>query len=78
MDESKKREKIIGTLRKIVSDLERGYGGFLYLYDEFFKMGLIFEDDDIVELCHPDEHPECPKTYCYINGGECRMRAKED
>lgn len=28
-------------------------------------------------LCNPDENPNCPKTYCYINGGECHMRTKE-
>lgn len=24
--------------------------------------------------CNPDEHPECKKTECFINGGECHKR----
>lgn len=24
--------------------------------------------------CNPDEYPECKKTGCFINGGECHKR----
>lgn len=44
--EAIQRQKLIHTLRKIANDLEQGYGGFLYLYDEFVEKGLILENDN--------------------------------
>lgn len=29
-----KRQKLINKLRRIITDLENGYSGFMYLYDE--------------------------------------------
>lgn len=34
MTEQEKRQKLINKLRRIIFDLENGYGGFMYLYDE--------------------------------------------
>ena len=28
-------------------------------------------EDDILFLCDPQKNIDCPKTYCYENGGEC-------
>lgn len=33
MKETEKRKKLIETLKKIITDLENGYDGFLFLYD---------------------------------------------
>lgn len=36
MADDEKRQKLIDMLRRIIKDLEDGYGGWMYLYDELF------------------------------------------
>lgn len=41
MNDNEEREKLIATLKKIIADLEKGYDGFLYLYDVLCKVDEI-------------------------------------
>ena len=44
----------------------------------FWTMDVILKKDRMLEKCNPEENPDCPKTNCYINGGECHHRTKEE
>lgn len=37
-----------------------------------------YEKPKILYVCNPDKNVKCDKTSCYINGGECRLTAKEE
>lgn len=41
MNDNEKRQKLIETLKRIITDLEKGYDGFLYLYDILCKVDEI-------------------------------------
>ena len=36
MTDEEKRQELIQALRMIITDLENGYWGFMYLYDELY------------------------------------------